>query len=130
MNLIKRLFKDRTKRENGKMVDWIQMTEESVLENLIDKSLSKPIIIFKHSTRCGVSRMALNIFENSYEKNEITADFYFLDLLKYRKLSNEISDKLKIRHQSPQVIAVKNREVVYHDSHYSINLNSITKALE
>ncbi len=130
MSLIDRLFKGDTISENNKQLDWIELTNESQLPSLIVKSSVKPVLIFKHSTRCGVSRMALKSFEKNYDIDSSKVALYFLDLLKFRKLSNEISSKLNIIHQSPQVIVVKDKKVVYHDSHYEISVSSIKIVLD
>ena len=130
MSLIDRLFKGNTISENNKQLDWIELTNESQLPSLIVKSSVKPVLIFKYSTRCGVSRMALKSFEKNYDIDSSKVALYFLDLLKFRKLSNEISSKLNIIHQSPQVIVVKDKKVVYHDSHYEISVSSIKIVLD
>ena len=111
-------------------MDWIDLTNESQLSSLIVESSDKPVLIFKHSTRCGVSRMALKSFEKNYDIDSSEVKLYFLDLLKFRKLSNEISYKLNIIHQSPQVIVVRDKKVVYHDSHYGISVSSIKRVLD
>ena len=130
MGLIERLFNGNTISENNKQLDWIDLTNESQLSSLIVKSSVKPVLIFKHSTRCGVSRMALKSFEKNYDIDSSKVELYFLDLLKFRKLSNEISYKLNIIHQSPQVIVVRDKKVVYHDSHYEISVSSIKIVLD
>ena len=130
MSLIDRLFKGNTISENNKQLDWIDLTNESQLSSLIIKSSDKPVLIFKHSTRCGVSRMALKSFEKNYDIDSSDVKLYFLDLLKFRKLSNEISSKLNIIHQSPQVIVIRDKKVVYHDSHYGISVSSIKIVLD
>ena len=112
-----------------KKMNWIELKEESQLINLISYSSNKPSLIFKHSTRCGISRMALKSFEKEYDIDESELDVYFLDLLNYRELSNKVADRLKIQHQSPQVLVLKNETVVYTDSHYSISANAIKEIL-
>jgi len=73
--------------------------------------------------------MALKSFERDYNLNEENIDLYFLDLLNFRNISNAISVKLNVQHQSPQAIAVKNEHVIYHDSHYQISIDAVKKAL-
>ena len=130
MGLFNSLFKGSSEVENEKKINWLSLTESSQLDAVISGSNLKPILIFKHSTRCGVSRMALKNFEREYDLEEEDIDLYFLDLLNFRALSNEISEKLNIYHQSPQVLVVKNGEVIYHDSHYSISADAVKKILE
>lgn len=132
MGLFKNLFTDNNNNneDSTKKIDWIQLTESNKLVKIISQSTIKPILIFKHSTRCGISRMALKSFEKECNLIEATVDFYFLDLLKHRMISNEISEKLNVQHQSPQVIVIKNKEVIYHNSHYQISVDTIKKIIE
>lgn len=110
-------------------LNWLPLTESNQLLTIISESKIKPILIFKHSTRCGVSRMALKSFEREFDLPKTTVDLYFLDLLKYKGISNEISEKLGVYHQSPQVLLVKNEQVIYHDSHYQISVDAIKKLI-
>jgi len=72
-------------------------------------------------TRCGISRMVMNQFIEAYELNENDLDLYYLDLLNYRDVSNEVGYKFQLIHQSPQLLVIKNGVVVAHDSHGAIN---------
>jgi len=129
MGLFNKIFKSTSEAENSIKISWIALTSIEQLEALILQSSLKPALIFKHSTRCGISRMALKSFERDYNLNEENIDLYFLDLLNFRNISNAISVKLNVQHQSPQAIAVKNEHVIYHDSHYQISIDAVKKAL-
>ena len=128
MGLFNGFFSSDSNEHNSK-INWVSLTEISQLTTLISQSSIKPILIFKHSTRCGVSRMALKSFEKSYDLDESVLEMCFLDLISYRDLSNEISSQLNVHHQSPQVLVVKNGQLVYHDSHYQISLQKIKEVL-
>jgi len=128
--MLKKLFRRNSNTKNTKIkMNWIELEDENQLKDLIVNSSIKPSLIFKHSTRCGISRMALKSFEKEYDIDEMEVDVYFLDLLNYRNLSNKISIQLNIQHQSPQVLVLKNENVVYSDSHYSISVNAIKDVL-
>jgi len=130
MGIFNKLFKGSNEGENDKKINWLPLTESSQLDTIISASSTKPILIFKHSTRCGISRMALKSFERGYDLDEAEIDLYFLDLLNFRSLSNEISEKLNVYHQSPQVLVVKNEQVIYHGSHYEISVDAVKEILE
>ena len=128
--MLNKLFRRNSNTKNTKIkMNWIELEDENQLKDLIVNSSIKPSLIFKHSTRCGISRMALKSFEKEYDIDEMEVDVYFLDLLNYRNLSNKISIQLNIQHQSPQVLVLKNENVVYSDSHYSISVNAIKDVL-
>jgi bacillithiol system protein YtxJ len=106
-------------KSNG-TVNWIPLTDLSQLDEIVTISDNKPIVIFKHSTRCSVSRFALKQFESEYDLTD-RVDAYFLDLLEYRVISNEIASRFGVYHQSPQLLLIKEGKSVYDVSHSDIN---------
>jgi bacillithiol system protein YtxJ len=98
---------------------WIALCDVSQLDE-IQQNKEKIILIFKHSTRCGISSSVINRFEKKYQDKTVGMEFYFLDLLNYRSISNEIAERFKISHQSPQIIVLQNGKVKVHASHYDI----------
>ena len=104
-------------------MNWIYLTNEEQLHQIKANSNSKPQVIFKHSTRCSISSMAKNRLERSTMPDGV--DFYYLDLLKYRSISNKIETLFNVPHESPQVILIKNGEVAYDESHSGISMDEI-----
>ena len=92
-------------------MNWIELSDESQLNQILSKSAITPQVIFKHSTRCSISRMAKSRLERSPTPTSI--DFNFLDLLQHRNISNNIEDVLDVEHQSPQILLIKNGKCVY-----------------
>jgi len=101
-------------------VNWTELTDIAQLMEIEAISNAKPVVIFKHSTRCSISRMALKQFEREYDLNE-TVDAYFLDLIANRDVSNEIANKFSVYHESPQLILIKNGKAIYDVSHSDID---------
>ena len=99
----------------------IEIKSERDLENAIEKSFEEKVLIFKHSTRCGISRMALRGFEGDL-KNSSYDSYYYLDLIENKSLSNEIAEKFRVKHESPQLLYVENGEVDLHQSHHKISI--------
>jgi bacillithiol system protein YtxJ len=104
-------------------MNWIPLTSIQGFEQILEKSSSKPQVIFKHSTRCSTSSVALRRFERADDHDQI--DFYYLDLIAYREVSNKIAEELSVYHESPQVILIKNKECIYSESHLSINMEEL-----
>lgn len=118
MSFFDKIFGSENNEVNSN-VNWIPLTDVSQLDEIVENSNNKPIGIFKHSTRCSISRFALKQFENEFNlENRI--DMYFLDLLNHRDISNEIAIRLQVVHQSPQLILIKNGVAVYNASHSDI----------
>jgi bacillithiol system protein YtxJ len=106
-------------------MNWIQLTDLAQLESISKLSFEKPQVIFKHSTRCSISSMALNRLERSDAPNN--SDFYFLDLIKYRSISAAIAEQFDVFHESPQILVIKNGECTYDESHQGIQMNEISE---
>jgi bacillithiol system protein YtxJ len=104
-------------------MNWINLTAENQLQTLIAQSDTSPQIIFKHSTRCSVSSVALQRLKGS--KDNAILDIYYLDLLQYRSLSDKVAEIFKEHHESPQVLIIKNGECVYSESHLGITVKEL-----
>lgn len=113
----------------GKM-KWIKLQLIEELDHILAKeSFVTPIVLFKHSTRCSISSMALSRMENNWEVPAEKAIPVYLDLIQYREISNKIASDLNVKHESPQVIVVKNGVCVYQASHNEIIADEIKKHL-
>ena len=121
MGFINKLFGSNTEPKEEKVLPWIPLNNIQQLNDIDEKSITKTQVVFKHSTRCGISRMVMNQFVNAYSLNEKDLDLYYLDLLSFRDVSNEVGCKFQVMHQSPQVLVIKNGVVVAHASHGAIN---------
>lgn len=104
-------------------MNWNHLSELSQIEMIKEESKEKPVVIFKHSTRCSISAMALNRLERRWIESNIA--FYFLDLIGYREISNAVERELGVVHQSPQAILLKDGKVVFDVSHSGIDFEEI-----
>ena len=121
MGIFKNLMGDKeTKTQKTSNVNWINLEDLGQLNEIQETSFAKPVIIFKHSTTCSISRMALKNFEREYSLND-KIDAYYLDLLNFRPISNEIAMRFNVIHQSPQLLLIKDGNSVYNVSHENID---------
>ncbi|MEE3998910.1 bacillithiol system redox-active protein YtxJ [Tenacibaculum sp. FZY0031] len=122
MGVLNTIFgrKNRNNEGAASFINWIPLTSLEQLEELKKISNKEPVAIFKHSTRCGISSMVIKRFVNSFDEELKDFKVYYLDLLSYRDISNEIGYTFQVLHQSPQLLVVKNGEVISHASHYDI----------
>lgn len=121
MGLFSRLFRSSSNDgKEEKPFPWIPLTSVDQLSEIEEKSKTKPQLIFKHSTTCGISRMVIRTFTDSFEPSPEEVDVYYLDLHSYREVSNETSYKFQVLHQSPQLLIIKDGTTVVHASHGSI----------
>lgn len=104
---------------------WKNIESESDLEDLIKESFERKVVIFKHSTRCFISKTVLKNFEKEIQNSDKNVSYYFLDLLAFRSISNKIADDFEVQHQSPQMIVLENGKVLKDASHQSISLSLV-----
>jgi bacillithiol system protein YtxJ len=109
-------------------MNWLPLQSTIDLDALLERSFDKAILIFKHSTTCSISKMALNRVEREAPNSGI--EYYLLDLLKHRDVSNAIAEKLKVHHESPQILLIKNADCVFDTSHNGITVDVINEAIE
>lgn len=120
MSFFNKLFGNETVPNELPKVHWFYLEEIKELDQIEKISFEKPVVIFKHSTRCSISRMVLKQFENEYAIETATMELYFLDLLAHRDISNAIAERFDVFHQSPQLIVIKDGMAIYDVSHESI----------
>ena len=113
------------KRASAIPNNWHVLTAIDDIQQAIDKSFEKPVFIFKHSTRCGLSASAKSELENWHKEGGQKTNIYYLDLIAHRSTSNEISLKFETPHQSPQIIALVLGKSIGSISHSSINSNDL-----
>lgn len=107
-------------------VNWQALTDLDQLQEVKKQSFEQPVLIFKHSTSCPISAMALNSLEREWNpESESDTAIFFLDLLRYRNVSNAVAEQFGITHQSPQIIVLKDGKAVYDESHMGIRYEQI-----
>ena len=109
-------------------MNWIPLKSEDQINDIKNNSEKNPQVIFKHSTRCSISSMAKNRLDKS--ENPERADFYYLDIINYRSVSNKIAEEFRVLHQSPQVIVINGGKCVYNESHSGIHMDEIKSIVE
>ncbi len=106
-------------------MNWIALNAETQLQQIIERSAARPQLIFKHSTRCSISSMAKSRLERNFQP--VNIDFYFLDLLAHRPLSQQVAEVFNVEHESPQILLIKDGRCVYNESHTGISMEDIVE---
>lgn len=102
---------------------WLPLKDQEVFQKIIQESFNHPVFIFKHSTRCSISTMALNRLERQWNEKDYTDFlFYYLDLLQYRSVSDQIAQEFSIQHESPQLLLIQNGQVKSVLNHSQVSL--------
>ncbi|WP_460894708.1 bacillithiol system redox-active protein YtxJ [Rufibacter soli] len=109
-------------------MQWHHLTSIEQLTQIQEESKEQPVVIFKHSTHCSISATAKSRLERQWADADLgQVKPYYLDLLANRPISNEIAQVFDVRHESPQLLLIKDGQCQYHGSHLSINLQEVKK---
>jgi bacillithiol system protein YtxJ len=107
------------------MVEWIRLSEISQLDEIESLSFEEEngIAIFKHSTKCSISSMA----KNRLDKAQSNIPSFYLDLIQFRSISNEIANRFQVEHESPQLIIIKDGKAIEHSSHNMVSPSQLLR---
>lgn len=118
------------KKENEGVLPWNELTDLKDLEAIDQRSAEKPVVVFKHSTRCSISHAALSRLERaSVPEDQQDVEFVYLDLLVHRNISNAIADRYNVWHESPQLLLIHKGKCIYHASHGQIRYDDLMKVV-
>lgn len=124
MGFLDQIFGKKEDQDHSKSL-WKKIESQKDLDAAVEKSSQQKVLIFKHSTRCFISKTVLRSFEKQMQESDKNFGYYFLDLLAYRSISNEIESRFDVVHQSPQLIVLENGKAIYNASHQNIDLDKI-----
>jgi monothiol bacilliredoxin len=102
---------------------FIRITDTKSYEDLVARSKERPVVIFKHSLTCPISSAAYNQMER------FDGEVALIEVQRARELSKEIENRLGVAHESPQVIVMRNGQVVWDASHFTITAQAVAAAV-
>lgn len=120
MGIFNKMFGEKENNEKDAFFKWIDLNDISQIDEMKEQSKSNTVLVYKHSTRCGISRMVIKQLENLFTEEHKSFKVYYLDLLNFRDISNKLAEVFEVVHQSPQVLVVKNGTCVFNTSHEAI----------
>ena len=129
MGLFNKILGGKVKEEKETNINWIPLNSLEQIKTIKELSKSETILVFKHSTRCGISGMVIKRFENLFDSSMNNIKVYYLDLLNFRAISDEVGYSFQVQHQSPQLLIIRNEVAVLNVSHYDITTVNIQKYL-
>lgn len=109
-------------------MQFIPLEHQAQLDEI--KEAKEPTVIFKHNTTCPISKAVRGSFEQEANQLQGVKTVYFLDLLAYRHLSDQIAEQFNVRHQSPQLLLINNGKCTYHEALYDISAAATAEALQ
>lgn len=124
------LFSRFTTPSNAPSIAWQHVSDSESANAIVAASHELPVVIFKHSTRCGISGMMLRRFEGTYNIPETAARTIMIDVIKHRDLARSLTQLLGIPHESPQLLCLYQGRLLLHASHGDITAEEVAKAIE
>ncbi|SDY15731.1 bacillithiol system redox-active protein YtxJ [Hymenobacter psychrophilus] len=113
------------------MTPWQPLTKAEQLSEIVRESAEQPVIIFKHSTTCSISAMAKSKIERQWTDAGLdSTKLYYLDLLSYRPISQEMAQQFNVQHESPQLLLIQDGECTFHASHNGIRLSDVKQKVK
>jgi len=102
---------------------FFKIDDHATLEHLLTDSTNKPVIVFKHSNACSISARA-------YREMEKLDNVNILEVQSARDVSRELADVAGVRHETPQVIVLRDGKAVWNASHFEVTADDVLKAVE
>lgn len=102
---------------------FVTITDINAFRELAERSKERPVVIFKHSLTCPISAGAYD------QMAEFAGEVALVEVQRARELSTEIENRLGLAHESPQVIVLRNGQVVWSASHFKITVAAVTEAV-
>ncbi|MBB4119104.1 bacillithiol system protein YtxJ [Mesonia hippocampi] len=121
MSWIKSILGNKADNEAEEKLPWKLLTADVQVENMLKESETIPVAVFKHSPRCGISSMVLRSFERNFAYKPDEVSLFMVDVVAYREISLGLARNFEVQHESPQLLVIKNRKVILHQSHHEIN---------
>lgn len=122
--------KSPNKKHRDDQSTWKALEKEEQLTTIVESSKKHTVVIFKHSSRCSLSAMAKFRLERGWDFDRSEVELYFLDLLRFRSVSNKIEEVFGVLHQSPQILLIRNGHVTYDASHGNVTISAIRSNLK
>lgn len=111
--------------------DLKALRQLSDLDQLLDDSAHRPVLLFKHSYACGTSAEALDeLIAHLDEQRRHDTDYAVVTVQTHRDISNAVSARLGIRHETPQALLIRDRRVVWSASHFRVTADAVARAIE
>lgn len=107
------------------MLHWYPLVSAEQIDEILEASRTTPCVIYKHSTSCSISSLIKHRLEQHWNLEDDAVQVYYLDLLRYRHLSNYVEETFDVVHESPQVLLIVDGQCVYHTSHLDISVEGI-----
>lgn len=99
------------------------------LDRLLAQTSERPLLLFKHSVTCGTSAEALDELIDHLNEDKLDARYAIVTVQSHRELSNAVSARLGVRHETPQALLIRNGRVIWSASHFRVTAAAVQSAI-
>lgn len=103
---------------------FLKISDRDDLDTLLDDSKLRPVVVFKHSTACPISAAAYR------EMEKFDGDVSLVIVQTASDVSRHLASITGIRHESPQVLVLRDGKAVWNASHFQIKAGAVAQAIE
>lgn len=100
------------------------------LESLVAGSFDRPLVIFKHSLSCGTSHQAYDEIQDHLAAGAHDATYVMLTVQAQRDLSDAVARHFSVRHETPQVLVIRDGAVAWTASHFRVTATAVAAAVD
>jgi bacillithiol system protein YtxJ len=108
----------------------VRLQQIDEFDRLLAQSNERPLLLFKHSLTCGTSAEALDELIEHLNDDKLDAEYAIVTVQSHRELSNAISARLKVRHETPQALLIYDGRVIWSASHFRVTANAMQSAIK
>jgi bacillithiol system protein YtxJ len=112
------------------MASFIPVTTEAELDGALATSADRPVLFFKHSQTCGLSAQAFDELDAWLVDAADDPHVYIVTVQTHRHLANELTRRFNVRHETPQVLLVRNGACTWHGAHFRVTSRTVRSAYE
>jgi bacillithiol system protein YtxJ len=99
------------------------------IEDFNEVKDNSSFFIMKHSSTCPISDSAFEEW-NSFIEDYPNEKYTYLVVQEARPLSNHIAEHYGVKHESPQVLYIKDGKVIWADSHWNITYSKLQEVFQ
>jgi bacillithiol system protein YtxJ len=99
------------------------------LDRLLAQTSERPLLLFKHSVTCGTSAEALDELIDHLNEDKLDARYAIVTVQSHRELSNAVSARLGVRHETPQALLIRDGRVIWSASHFRVTAAAVQSAI-
>jgi bacillithiol system protein YtxJ len=92
------------------------------LAETLERSQAETVVLFNHDPWCPISARAYD------QVSSVALDVVLIDVSRERIVTRELAQRTGVRHESPQVIVLRDGQVIWSASHHRITREALEQA--